>query len=212
MEETGPQSELELESSADGKSTYRNAFEKLTKQYLNQLQDTYLLTLGEFSPYEDNFSKEFQFFWLFFIIATILNLTIMLNLLIALIGETYGRVDSQKIEYRYKEKAIQIRSLQRIIGKCVMKDENKQQLLFFAKKYDKQDEGEVDTMEELNSQVNSIKEEIEAINTKIEDLSKLVATETSHSDSQVAKFVMRQITELKDYVLKRDKRHARKTQ
>ena len=91
-----------------------------------------------------------------------------------------------------------------------MKDENKQELLFFAKKYDKHDEGEIDTMEELNSQVNSVKEEMDAINTKIEDLSKLVASETTHSDSQVAKVVMRQIMELKDYVLKRDK-HAKRT-
>ena len=98
-----------------------------------------MLTLGEFGPFDDQgfFTKDQQFFWLFFIIATILNLTIMLNLLIALIGETYGKVDSQKIEYQYKEKAIQMRSLQRIIGKCIQTGETKQELLFFAKKFDK---------------------------------------------------------------------------
>ena len=61
-------------------------------------------------------------------------------------------------------------------------------------------------MEELNSQVIGVREEIEQINQKIDDLSKLVATETVKSDSQVAKFVMKSITELKDFVFRKDRR------
>ena len=46
------------------------------------------------------------------------------------------------------------------------------------------------------------------INQKIDDLSKLVATETVKSDSQVAKFVMKSLTELKEFVFKKDRRQA----
>ena len=79
--------------------------------------------------------------WLFFIIGTIFNLIIMLNLLIAVIGETFGRVDAQKIEFSYKEKAVQMSTLQRITRGCIRRDEKKQELLFFAKRLDK---GELD--------------------------------------------------------------------
>ena len=82
-------------------------------------------------------------------------------------------------------------------------------MLFFAKKFDKQDdEDEIDTMEELTAQVYGVKDEIENINTKINDLSKLVATETVRSDSQVANFVMKSLVELRDYVFKKDRRQS----
>ena len=51
-----------------------------------------------------------------------------------------------------------------------------------------------------------MRDEIEAINSKINDLSKLVATETVKSDSQVANFVMKSLVELRDYVFKKDRR------
>ena len=43
-----------------GKGSYRAAFDSLTGNYLNQLQDSYLLTLGEFGPFDDQgfFTKE----------------------------------------------------------------------------------------------------------------------------------------------------------
>ena len=107
--------------------------------YIQTLQETYLLTLGEFEFFQ--MEREQQFMWLFFIIGTIFNLIIMLNLLIAVIGETFGRVDAQKIEFSYKEKAVQMSTLQRITRGCIRRDEKKQELLFFAKRLDK---GELD--------------------------------------------------------------------
>ena len=91
--------------------------------YIQTLQETYLLTLGEFEFFQ--MEQDQQFMWLFFIIGTIFNLIIMLNLLIAVIGETFARVDSQKIEFSYKEKAIQMSTLQRITQGCISRDERK---------------------------------------------------------------------------------------
>ena len=107
--------------------------------YVQTLQETYLLTLGEFEFFA--MEKDQQFMWLFFIIGTIFTLTIMLNLLIAVIGETFGRVTEEKIEFSYKEKAVQMKTLHRITKGCIRRDEKKQQLLFFAKRLDK---GELD--------------------------------------------------------------------
>lgn len=50
---------------------------------------SYLLTLGEFNI--DDFDN---FCWIFFTFATVTNLIVMLNLLIAIISETFGRVVS----------------------------------------------------------------------------------------------------------------------
>jgi hypothetical protein len=63
------------------------------------LQYSYLLTLGEFMV--DDFDG---FTWIVFAIATLINLIVMLNLLIAIISSTYERVVGDQIEQAYKER------------------------------------------------------------------------------------------------------------
>lgn len=58
--------------------------------YLAQVEGAYLLTNGEFAL--DNIEKYDKFGWFIFFLATIFNLIIMLNLLLSIIAETFGRV------------------------------------------------------------------------------------------------------------------------
>ena len=51
------------------------------------LLESYLTALGDWSVDEMNLTK-----LILFILATVFNLVIMLNLLISIIGETFGRV------------------------------------------------------------------------------------------------------------------------
>ena len=88
------------------------------------MQKTYLLTLGEFEYYQ--LEADEQFLWLFFIVATVFNLIVMLNLLVAVIGETFVKVDSQRIEYSYKEKVVTMSTLQRLLGKCIQRGKGEQ--------------------------------------------------------------------------------------
>ena len=62
--------------------------------------NSYLIALGmyEFNGYEDPYS------YFLFLVATILNLIVMLNLLIAIISDTYTRVASTADESSFKEK------------------------------------------------------------------------------------------------------------
>lgn len=57
------------------------------RNFSEALQYSYLLTLGEFS-----FDSYDWFQWLMFLVASIMNLIIMLNLLIAIISSTYEDV------------------------------------------------------------------------------------------------------------------------
>lgn len=90
--------------------------------YTKQVQETYLLTLGEFEFFQ--IDEDQQFYWAFFIIATIIQLIVMLNLLVSILGEVFTKVEASKIEYAYKEKCVQITTLQRLVAKCIKRKSN----------------------------------------------------------------------------------------
>ena len=68
-----------------------------------------MTALGEF---EDNLDKYREIDWIIFLICCIFNIILLLNLLIAVISETYERVSAERHERRYKEKVYQISLLQ----------------------------------------------------------------------------------------------------
>ena len=113
--------------------------------YINSVKETYLLTLGEFSYYKLEESN--QFLWLFFVVATVFNLIIMLNLLVSVITEAYTEVRSNSIEFMYKERAKTMNSLYRLkfmwdkFFSCCKKEEmGELQLPFIVTKMDQDDQ------------------------------------------------------------------------
>jgi hypothetical protein len=76
---------------------------------IEAIEYSYLLTLGEFSI--DNFDG---FAWILFAIATLVNMIVMLNLLVAIISSTYARVIGDQIEQAYKERVSLIHDIQMI--------------------------------------------------------------------------------------------------
>ena len=175
--------------------------------------ETWLLTLGEFGEgfaIEDSQPSN-QFFWAFFVMATVFNLIIMLNLLVAVISETFARVDCQQIEYAYKEKAISISTLQRLIGKCIKRDSSKQQLMFIAKKLDKSElDDDVDTLEELSEKVDMVQDMMLGMSEKIVDLKNKVSeadvgiggNQPASTTTQLKRFMHREFAEVKSILKK----------
>lgn len=80
-------------------SEYGDYEEPFVTSVTQALQYSYLLALGEFGLDSlDNWG------WLMFILASLFNLVVMLNLLIAIISSTYERVMTAQTEYSFKER------------------------------------------------------------------------------------------------------------
>jgi len=74
--------------------------------YLEALINAYLLALGDFSYGSFDESGNSELSWTVFFFATMLNCVVMLNLLIAIVSETFAEVLSNKDENSYREKAM----------------------------------------------------------------------------------------------------------
>jgi|LauGreDrversion4_2_1035121.scaffolds.fasta_scaffold42582_1 hypothetical protein len=64
------------------------------------------MALGDFSTDEEGFGKiAIPFMWILFIFSTVLNMIIMLNLLIAIISESFANINSVAKQASYRERA-----------------------------------------------------------------------------------------------------------
>lgn len=70
---------------------YNSAPEHEAKPFSYYITDSYLLSLGQFST--DNYGP---FEWVIFFFASVINPLIMLNLLISIMGDTFGRVKQEQ--------------------------------------------------------------------------------------------------------------------
>ena len=146
-------------------------FEEFAIPYIAKVEEAYLLTNGEFPL--DNV-KSYQYFgWFIFFIATIFNLIIMLNLLIAIISKTFENVVGEQDETMFRERVIEITSLQRIIGPLVRKPSESVKLMFYAT------ELKVDEIRDHSDQV-------EAINSKVDEISEEIETARGNLDQMLA--------------------------
>lgn len=68
-------------------------------------QKSFLVVIGEF---DDNLEFYRSQDWLIFFVCVIFNIVLLLNLLIAIISETYSRISSTSVQTGYKELAYQI--------------------------------------------------------------------------------------------------------
>ena len=101
-------------------------------EYVEAWQKSFLAALGEFDPLELDSYSDGQ--WLVFILCVIFNIILLLNLLIAIISETYERVSRTRIPTAYKEKAQNIGQMQdTIFGLRRKKQVDPNERIFVAK-------------------------------------------------------------------------------
>ena len=75
--------------------------------FVESMTYTYRLILGDWST--DDFGEvALPLVWTLFLLCTIFNMIVMLNLLIAIISETFARVNENAISAGYQERAAMI--------------------------------------------------------------------------------------------------------
>ena len=76
-------------------------YDRFLKPYLEQWHISFLTALGEFDPSLGSYDESE---WLFFFLCAIFNITLLLNLLIAIISQTHADVLATQNENEYSEK------------------------------------------------------------------------------------------------------------
>ena len=84
-------------------------YEKYGQQYVQSWQRSFLISLGEF---DENMEFYRESDWLVFFICCIFNIILLLNLLIAIISETYETISTAAVANSYKEKVLQMEEMQ----------------------------------------------------------------------------------------------------
>ena len=160
---------LEEVKDDEDQSAFMKWFNSFGLKYISKVESTYLLTNGEF-PLDSDVANYDSFGWFIFLLATIFNLIIMLNLLITIISEDFASVIGTRDETMFRERVISITQLQRTIGWCVrQKKSNSAKLMFLATEL-KIDEikTNVEHIEVMNDTVKEIRGEIQQANTNLD--------------------------------------------
>ena len=85
-------------------------------RYLHALQTSLTICLGDFTLLDIKGLRGID--WILFILCTFLLLILMLNLLIAIISDTYTKISQNDNEISYKEKAIVVAGMQDTLKYC----------------------------------------------------------------------------------------------
>ena len=131
--------------------------------YLTAIQNSFLVALGEFGTLGINEYRAVD--WIIFMLCCLLNLTLMLNLLIAIIGSAYDRITKNEAEISYKEKAILVVSMQDTLKNFKKVDVDHNERLFVAKVIISDD---INEQSLINDKIHELREEVIA---KIETVS-----------------------------------------
>ena len=85
--------------SGDGADAFRYIVDYTQTPVSNALMDMYFIALGEFASMA-NYSKGHNSIiaWIMFILATLIMLVVFMNMLIAIMGDTFGNVQSTQEE------------------------------------------------------------------------------------------------------------------
>ena len=147
--------------------------------YFNSLKASFLVAIAEFGASIDTLVDFNNFDYLIFAACTLFNIIVLLNLLIAIISETYTNISSARSERTYKEKAGQLRYvMDTIYGLFKMKrDEN--ELIFVAKviyshEGDDEEENIPEKIVEMKEEIGAIRSNFKAFNQQFEELRDLV--------------------------------------
>ena len=84
-------------------------YEKYFEGYVKELKLSFLTAFGGF---DENLAEYRNADWLVFILCIIFNMIVLLNLLIAIVSQTFADMLEAKVEEEYKEKARQIGLMQ----------------------------------------------------------------------------------------------------
>ena len=120
-----------------------------------------MIALGDFSILDPNTLRTED--WIVFVLCTFLLLILMLNLLIAVISDTFSRVTQNQVEYSYKEKAILVTGMQDTLKYWLTAKVDHNERLFISKVIASDDLMEAD----LAGQIEDIKE---SVNSKLKKL------------------------------------------
>ena len=133
---------------------------------LNMIYNQYMLALGEFSM--DNFDDNPQVFlcYLFFILATFFTQITMLNMLIAIMGDTFGRVIESKDRFSLQTKLEIMADYTSIIKEDLEKDDSDVYMFVVQPQM-----GDDDTMNAWEGNISFIKKSIDR---SIDNLGKLL--------------------------------------
>lgn len=145
--------------------------------FFNSFHSFYRLILGDFS-YFDSFTHDSiaaKLIWLFFFFGTLFITILMLNLLISIISDTYGKVSSMKKLSNAYEKTSLIIEIDRKLSKSdKIHLKNKgiiKKYLYVAQCANFQNQ-EVERFDELNDANTDKKEEISILNKKMDSVEK----------------------------------------
>lgn len=83
-------------------------YQKYMEGYTLAWQKSFLVVIGEF---DDNLGDYRDQDWLIFFICVIFNIILLLNLLIAIISETYSRISTTSVQTGYRELAFQMHAV-----------------------------------------------------------------------------------------------------
>ena len=98
-----------LDNTIDHLNAENTIYEKYLQEYTNALKISFLTALGQFDPKLEVYGESD---WIIFILCCIFNIIVLLNLLIAIISETYTEISERKDLTGYKEKVLQIGFMQ----------------------------------------------------------------------------------------------------
>ena len=85
-------------------STSNKQDEQFIGGFIEAVNYVYLIALGEFHEFNYG-SVAVGYMWILFILCTVFNMIIMLNLLIAIISESFAKINSVSEQASYQEKA-----------------------------------------------------------------------------------------------------------
>lgn len=143
------------------------AYEKYVQGYVIAWQKSFLVALGEFDENLDFYREED---WLVFLLCCLFNIIVLLNLLIAIISETYTRIADLKTQNSYKEKAVQISMMQDMLLGQFKKTEDPNELVFIAKVINSEDIHEddmTDKIDDLRTELHEVRDELKYLMKKM---------------------------------------------
>ena len=128
-------------------------YDKYFKSYILALQKSFLTALGEFDDsVTDGSMREGD--WIVFLLCAIFNIILLLNLLIAIISETYTNVSATKIESHYRERVQEMINLQDSVFGLKRLNIDLCELIFVAKVLETNEEEKVDVNDKIDQLEN----------------------------------------------------------
>ena len=166
---------IEVESIENDQSNY----EKYVKNYVVAWQKSFLASMGDFGFIENYRDIDF----LVFLLCCLFNIITLLNLLIAIISDTYARIAENQVQNSYREKAVNISRMQAMIP-YQMKQENPNELIFIAKVINSEDIEDIqksdkidhltDELSEVKADLNTVISSVQTLKSDLDEIKKLL--------------------------------------